>query len=256
MASQWESEGDRKGMGGGNAEAARRLCMRALRFLKGKKGEKEGMEGPEEAIWREWIRVEVSFVEKLRGRWQVLGLEKGKGGKEEIIRVKGANGEADEGDEEEEVQLPTTEDGDAEDAQLAEKMTEQAKSGQEALFDGAIVRLVIDNLLKCELRFPSFTRTILTPCSQSLRALDLRLQPSPLDPPPSCLPSPPLAPPARLHLSLHSHHSSLPLLPCCPAHPRNPKALRRPLRPAQTIQEAQSGRNASCGARRPAFDQG
>lgn len=149
MASQWESEGDRKGMGGGNAEAARRLCMRALRFLKGNRGEAGRNEGPEEAVWREWIRVEVSFVEKLRARWQVLGLGKGKGGKEEIIRVKGANGEADGGDEEEEIQLPVTEGDDAGDARLEEELTEQAKSGQEALLDGAIVRLVIDNLLKC-----------------------------------------------------------------------------------------------------------
>ncbi|BGP33859.1 U3 snoRNP protein [Rhodotorula toruloides] len=178
MASQWESEGDRKGMGGGNAEAARRLCMRALRFLKGKKGEKEGLEGPEEAIWREWIRVEVSFVEKLRGRWQVLGLGKGKGGKEDIIRVKGASGEADEGDEtEEEIQLPTDEDGDHEDAQLAEEMMEQAKSGQEALLDGAIVRLVIDNLLKSyehSIFAYNLLLSILRPLASPLRLLLLQ----------------------------------------------------------------------------------
>ncbi|GAA5918748.1 hypothetical protein JCM6882_007721 [Rhodosporidiobolus microsporus] len=151
MASQWESEGDRKGMGGGNTEAARRLCMRALRFLKGKR--REGEEGEEEAVWKEWIRVEVSFVERLRGRMAVLGL--GKGGTEEIIRVKGKKAEGDEGSEEEEdaeadegVAVPVLEGEEDEDEATAAQMDEKVLSGQEAILDGAIVRLVLDNLLK------------------------------------------------------------------------------------------------------------
>ncbi|GAA6056822.1 hypothetical protein JCM3770_003586 [Rhodotorula araucariae] len=148
MASQWESDGDRKGMGGGNTEGARRLCMRALRFLKGRKGARrdDGEDGPEELVWREWIRVEVAFVERLRERWAVLGI--GKGGSEEIVRVKGQGDAAplDEDADADEIQLPGG--GDEEDATLKEEIDEKALSGQEALLDGAIVRLVIDNLLK------------------------------------------------------------------------------------------------------------
>lgn len=257
MASQWESEGDRKGMGGGNAEAARRLCMRALRFLKGKKGEKEGMEGPEEAIWREWIRVEVSFVEKLRGRWQVLGLGKGKGGKE-IIRVKGANGEADEGDEEEEeIQLPTTEEGDDQDAQLAEEMTEQAKSGQEALLDGAIVRLVIDNLLKCESRSSSFANTLtdalfaqptstqsslttsssrssaLSPPLSACRSSNTSTPPSPPTSPPPLSPTPPPCTSSQPENSTTSPSSR-------PNNPRSARRTRRKLRDLKTRGQSRS----------------
>ncbi|GJN92981.1 hypothetical protein Rhopal_006026-T1 [Rhodotorula paludigena] len=150
MASQWESDGDRKGMGGGNVEGARRLCMRALRFLKGNKG-REGIEGPEEAVWREWIRVEVAFVERLRARWQVLGLGKDKNGGEEIVRVKGKNvegaAEEEDADKGDEIQLPGGEDEDGEQALKAE-VDQKALTGQEALLEGAIVRLVIDNLLK------------------------------------------------------------------------------------------------------------
>ncbi|GAA5993052.1 hypothetical protein JCM11641_006645 [Rhodosporidiobolus odoratus] len=140
MASQWESEGDRKVMGGGNTEAARRLCMRALRFLKGKRT--EGEEGDEEQVWKEWIRLEVAFVERLRGRMAVLGI--GKGQQEEIIRVKEKKaGE----EEEEEIALPDVDGGD-DDGHMKAQMDEKVLSGQEAILDGAIVRLVLDNLLK------------------------------------------------------------------------------------------------------------
>ncbi|BGP18225.1 hypothetical protein JCM10213_007854 [Rhodosporidiobolus nylandii] len=166
MASQWESEGDRKGMGGGNTEAARRLCMRALRFLKGKR--REGEEGDEEAVWREWIRVEVAFVERLRGRMQVLGIGKGK--TEEIIRVKPKGAEGEE-DEEEEVALPDGEEED-EEAQLKKEMDAKVLSGQEAILDGAIVRLVIDNLLKAydnSVFAYTFLLSILRPLPSPLR---------------------------------------------------------------------------------------
>lgn len=153
MASQWESDGDRKGMGGGNTEGARRLCMRALRFLKGR----NNAQADQEAVWREWIRVEVAFVERLRERWHVLGIGKGKNGGEEIVRVadKGkqtsGSAEEEEGAEEqddeveEEIALPGDE---VDDSQLKQEVDQKALSGQEALLDGAIVRVVLDNLLK------------------------------------------------------------------------------------------------------------
>lgn len=151
MASQWESDGDHKGMGGGNTEGARRLCMRALRFLKGRNNNERDLE----AVWREWIRVEVAFVERLRERWQVLGIGKGKNGGEEIVRVDkgkaaGSEDDDDEADEAvfgaDEIALPGEE---AEESQLKEEVDQKALSGQEALLDGAIVRVVLDNLVKC-----------------------------------------------------------------------------------------------------------
>jgi hypothetical protein len=163
MASRWESEGDEKGMGGGNTEGARRLCMRALRFLK--KGERksklggrdveeqeEGQEGDEELVWKEWIRLEVAFVEKLKSRQQVLGLGKGKGGEEVIVRVNGKrdNEGSDEEEEEEDagIEVPILDGEDQQGDPVEEEVDQKVLSGQEAILDGAIVRAVIDNFLK------------------------------------------------------------------------------------------------------------
>lgn len=151
MASQWESDGDHKGMGGGNTEGARRLCMRALRFLKGRNNAERDIE----AVWREWIRVEVGFVERLRERWHVLGI--GKGGSEEVVRFGGggdkgkqtSDGEEEDDDPEEEADEIALPGAEADESRLKEEMDEQAVSGQEALLNGAIVRVVLDNLLKC-----------------------------------------------------------------------------------------------------------
>lgn len=167
MASRWESEGDEKGMGGGNVEGARRLCMRALRFLKkGKgRGEMEGEAstdassvGDEELVWKEWIRLEVAFIEKLKSRQQVLGLGKGKDGEEVIVRVQGKGREdvtTDEDDQEEEeeaiVEVPVLEGEDEDQDQVQQEVDRQALSGQDAILDGAIVRAVIDNFLKSHL---------------------------------------------------------------------------------------------------------
>ncbi|SCV73900.1 BQ2448_6330 [Microbotryum intermedium] len=156
MASRWESEGDERGLGGGNDEAARRLCMRALRFLQGS-GESEHL------VWNEWIRVECAFAERLRARWALLGIAKGgRNGGEEIVvagersskRRKVADGEAREGDQAgeedatEEIELPADEDSeDQEDAALKEMVQKEAASGQEAIIKGAIVRVVLDNYL-------------------------------------------------------------------------------------------------------------
>ncbi|GAA5977679.1 hypothetical protein JCM10908_005054 [Rhodotorula pacifica] len=173
MASQWESDGDRKGMGGGNTEGARRLCMRALRFLKGRNNAQKD----QYAVWREWIRVEVSFVERLRERWQVLGIGKGKNGGEEIVRVadKGKQvseedeDEVDAADEMDEIALPGDE---VEDSQLKQEVDQKALSGQEALLDGAIVRVVLDNLLKSyahSIEAYNFVLSVVRPLASPLR---------------------------------------------------------------------------------------
>ncbi|GAA5956217.1 hypothetical protein JCM3765_005493 [Sporobolomyces pararoseus] len=191
MASRWESEGDEKGMGGGNTEGARRLCMRALRFLKkGKRKtnngkseeeqEEEGEEGDEELVWKEWIRLEVAFVEKLKSRQQVLGLGKGKDGGEVIVRVTGKReqkGSDDEEGEEEEgedagVEVPTLEGEDEDQDQAQQEVEQKVLSGQEAILDGAIVRAVIDNFLKSyqhSLFSYRFLLSILRPLPSTLR---------------------------------------------------------------------------------------
>ncbi|ORY76857.1 U3 small nucleolar RNA-associated protein 6-domain-containing protein [Leucosporidium creatinivorum] len=166
MASRWESDGDEKGMGGGNEEAARRLCMRALRFLKGKE-EEEGQ------IWKEWIRVECGFAERVRARWAVLGIGKGKGGAEEITRVgeKSMDVDGDEDEENAEVELPAF-DEDDEEAKIKREVERQAMTGQEAIIDGAIVRVVIDNALasfKHSLASYNLLLSILRPLASSLR---------------------------------------------------------------------------------------
>lgn len=189
MASRWESEGDEKGMGGGNTEGARRLCMRALRFLKkgkrktsnsGKSEEEEeddqGEEGDEELVWKEWIRLEVAFVEKLKSRQQVLGLGKGKDGEEVIVRVTGKREQKGSDDEEEEedagVKVPTLEGEDEDQDQAQQEVEQKVLSGQEAILDGAIVRAVIDNFLKSyqhSLFSYRFLLSILRPLPSSLR---------------------------------------------------------------------------------------
>ncbi|KDE05313.1 hypothetical protein MVLG_04344 [Microbotryum lychnidis-dioicae p1A1 Lamole] len=163
MASRWESEGDERGQGGGNDEAARRLCMRALRFLKGS-GQSEHL------VWNEWIRVECAFAERLRARWALLGIGKeGRNGEEQMVVVGGrsskrrkvAEGQTPDGEEvdedgqelkeeeaAEEIELPAGEDGeDQEDAELKETVQKEAASGQEAIIEGAIVRVVLNNYL-------------------------------------------------------------------------------------------------------------
>lgn len=145
MASRWESDGDEKGMGGGNTEAARRLCMRALRFLKGR-------ESDEMLVWKEWVRVECSFAERVKARWALLGIGKGKNGMEEITRVDGKKtiGAADDDEQADvEVEVPMLEGAAAEEQAMQEQVEKQALTGQEAIIDGAIVRVVIDNCLSC-----------------------------------------------------------------------------------------------------------
>ncbi|KAK4045962.1 U3 snoRNP protein [Microbotryomycetes sp. JL201] len=174
MASRWESEGDEKGLGGGNTEGARRLCMRALRFLKGDKAK-------EARVWREWIRLETSFAEKTRARWALLGIGKGKNGAEETKRVKllSSNDADMDVDEDATVDVPALdgEDKSQKDEAMQEAVSVQAKSGQEAIIDGAIVRVVIDSCLNSyKFSLPGYELVI-----NILRELPTRLRLSLLD---------------------------------------------------------------------------
>lgn len=124
LASRWESEGDRKGMGGGNVEAARRLCMRGLRFLPA--GDERALD-----LWREWIRLEVAYVEKLKSRQEILGLGK----RAAVVEAPLAPTEAD-------VQVPLLPD------ELPPPLESPAAlSGADAVLDGAIIRVVLAQCL-------------------------------------------------------------------------------------------------------------
>ncbi|KAM0751123.1 hypothetical protein T439DRAFT_288471, partial [Meredithblackwellia eburnea MCA 4105] len=150
MASHWESEGDERGLGGGNPEAARRFCMRGLRFLKG---------GSEEMdVWKEWVRVEVSNAERVRKRWEVLGIGKdgedfSKFGKKTVDKEDGMDVDEEEEDQEEladdRLEEPENELMD----QTAKAVQQPQLSGPDAIKEGAVVRLVLDSCLSCS--FPS-----------------------------------------------------------------------------------------------------
>lgn len=112
--------------------------MRALRFLRGAPGEDE--------VWTEWVRVEVSFVERVRGRWTVLGI--GKKVEEEKTEEQ-MDVDEEEGAAEVEVPLMEGETKDVETDDRAKEVQEKVLSGQEAILDGAIVRVVLDNCLAC-----------------------------------------------------------------------------------------------------------
>lgn len=113
--------------------------MRALRFVKGRR--------EEERVWKEWLRLEVGYVEKIRGRWKILGI-----GKEEEQKMEVEGEEEGEGEEKEEIELPQEGEDAAMDGEIdgtAKEVEEKVLSGQEAILDGAIVRVVLDNCLAC-----------------------------------------------------------------------------------------------------------
>ena len=118
------------GIGGGNIDAARKLAMRALRFMKGAKDE-DGQK-----IWLEWTRLEISFVERMRKRWEILGIGDAMTGKANMD-VDGKDGEVEE--------LPEPE-SQVEDVDAAEEDVSVAQNqGKNAVLDGAIVKAVLEN---------------------------------------------------------------------------------------------------------------
>ena len=112
--------------------------MRALRFLKGADGEED--------VWQEWIRVEVVYVERIKKRWELLGIGKKSEGVPEADRMD-VEGEG----EAEEVDLSQIE---AKNEQPSAVLDQTAKSvavsGQDAIRDGAVVRMVLDSCLTCQ----------------------------------------------------------------------------------------------------------
>lgn len=122
------------GIGGGNIDAARKLAMRALRFMKGA-SDQEGQK-----IWLEWVSLEVSFVERMRKRWEILGIANVMAGKANMDVDGAENG----GDSQTE-RLPEAQADVAEVDATEQEVAAARKKGQSAVLDGAIVKAVIEN---------------------------------------------------------------------------------------------------------------
>ncbi|KAL0956148.1 hypothetical protein HGRIS_002310 [Hohenbuehelia grisea] len=113
---------------GQSPAAARALLQRGVRM------NKESVE-----MWREWVRLEMVFVESLRRRWEVLGIVEGPttisagGQKNGKGKVKG--GEADE----------ETGEGETEVEKQAEKDDDAGAAARKEIMEGAIVKTVISS---------------------------------------------------------------------------------------------------------------
>lgn len=108
-------------------------------------------------LWQEWIRLEVAYVEKLRARWEVLGIHSNS-------TAPSATGAAstDVGDREIDAEKEVDEQEEATidvpllpNETVADKEGENpaSLSGTEAILDGAVVRVVVDNTLSCSFVF-------------------------------------------------------------------------------------------------------
>lgn len=200
-AARFEMDGDLRGTGGGDVEAARRLCMRGLRFVKG--------EGSIE-IWKEWIRIELVFMEGLRHRNEALGLGQANG--------KGKGKATDDEDEVmDEIAADLPESGELPDAegvsQIVDEVDTVTQTGPAALADGALLKVILPDCFKCEPH--KATRAI-----QSLMPLTAVESVDIFDAVLSLLRSLPITIPARGAL-LNITYDSLASL-----HPRNPRAMR------------------------------
>lgn len=132
------------GIGGGNIDAARKLVMRALRFMRAAPKE-EALK-----IWLEWIRLEISFMERMRKRWEILGIKDAMSGEQNVktdeMDVDGdaaalPAADADLVSEAKEVEAL---------AKTAGDVQHSARQGEHAVLKGAIVKVVITNAFACE----------------------------------------------------------------------------------------------------------
>jgi U3 small nucleolar RNA-associated protein 6 len=104
--------------------AARTLLLRGLR-----------LNGGSTEMWREYVRLELSFVEAVRRRWGLLG-----------ITLDSDNSEGEEGER-------------------VDRAEEQAMgdAARREIMDGAIVRQAIDSAAKGELNTTKSSLVVLTP---------------------------------------------------------------------------------------------
>ncbi|KAI0373390.1 hypothetical protein BV20DRAFT_962522 [Pilatotrama ljubarskyi] len=98
-------------------------------------------------MWREYVKMEMNFIESLRRRWSVLGIEvKGKG-KETDKAAKGKQKKpAESGDES---ALEDADDADADGMEVdQEEELGEDEAARKQIMDGAIVKAVISNAVK------------------------------------------------------------------------------------------------------------
>ena len=132
------------GIGGGNIDAARKLVMRALRFMKAATRE-DALK-----IWLEWVRLEISFMERMRKRWEILGIDDTMSGEQNMKPDEmEVDGETD-ALPDPKVDLVTVSKEDSELAKTAGDVQSTAQKGQHAVLSGEIVKVVIQNALACE----------------------------------------------------------------------------------------------------------
>ncbi|KAI0743827.1 U3 small nucleolar RNA-associated protein 6-domain-containing protein [Daedaleopsis nitida] len=144
-----------------STSAARALLQRGLR-----------LNADSVDMWREYVRMEMGFVESLRRRWSVLGIDvKGKG------RDTGSGKSNEKEREADDPWSGLGEDGGEKDASKmdvdVEETIEEDESARRQIMDGAIVKSVISSAVKAiptiEL-FKSLHELIATyPCTTSLR---------------------------------------------------------------------------------------
>lgn len=130
-----------RGIGGGNMDAARKLAMRGIRFAKGATQRDARM------LWVEWVRLEISFVERMRKRWEVLGIKDAMAGKpnlqaEDMMDLDGNTSSANDTS----AAAPPVVQDKVEQADRQVKSAQESK-GRNAVLDGVIVKVVLENAL-------------------------------------------------------------------------------------------------------------
>ncbi|KAK9900557.1 hypothetical protein P389DRAFT_208035 [Cystobasidium minutum MCA 4210] len=134
--------GNAGGIGGGNIDAARKLTMRALRFMKSATKEDSIK------IWLEWIRLEISFMERLRKRWEILGIKDAMSGEQNVKTVDiAADKDASDALPDPKSDLVQESREDSALAKTAGEVQDSSQEGEHAVLSGEIVKVVITNAL-------------------------------------------------------------------------------------------------------------
>ncbi|GBE81415.1 predicted protein [Sparassis crispa] len=121
-------------------------------------------------MWREYVRMELGFVESLRRRWGVLGIDVAQGDK-----GKGKEMEKEKAIDEGLLAFEDEAMGEGEDVQMAADQEEGAEdeAARREIMQGAIVKSVMDNAAKALPKFELFTSLhdllVIYPCPPELR---------------------------------------------------------------------------------------
>ena len=99
--------------------------MRALRFTKA------GTPEDSRKIWIEWIRLEISFIERMRKRWELLGIQDAVSGNANM--------------EDADMETAAVNDTEADEFKAGAQIADAQKQGQSAVLEGAIVEVVMNN---------------------------------------------------------------------------------------------------------------